>query len=500
MEQKKAFFYSCNYYLIPGDIDFDKFLKKYKNGAEFEYEKLVQNKCLAPYFVSEEIVKEKLVLSGKVYPAEVFVCARKEYNDKLRKIVAKHCEGCPNFSFVDETEESLNGHHEEISLNNFCFVRDASEREFQGDYVNYNDKMDCFCDEFKENLQQIEDLLDKNKIKNVYNFFANNFNSWLGIKCLNYYGCFNFYVGKHKKGKYYLYFTSLFDQRLAMVARSLLYKIKQMGLDETWDIKDYIPQGFIPKQAIKPKHVNFEILEYEHKYIKITLPCKDEDKAMNMILWLMGTIGENRFKSICEGYDLQPKIKDSKKTEDLISEMNSILESIPETLQSSLPVVVMPRVHDEKLVGIRTYYSSEIMQFMDEIKDDDRSNIFWGTHYFTAENELPLFRATFKLKNKLNFEDISKLYADEDVSEILQTPKYIADKYSGALAGFDACEDKVIIYGMAYNLAELKRTFSYLSPICEAYGAELDIFTHSQENGGKYKVSYEMKKIQNGKK
>ena len=70
------------------------------------------------------------MIDGLVYPAQVVLFSRKEYNDKLREIVKKHCGGCPNFSSVDETDESLEGHHEEISLDDVCFVREASENEF----------------------------------------------------------------------------------------------------------------------------------------------------------------------------------------------------------------------------------------------------------------------------------------------------------------------------------------------------------------------------------
>ena len=246
----------------------------------------------------------------------------------------------------------------------------------------------------------------------------NIFSEWLGIRYLK------FFVGKHKNGKYYFYCTGLFDQRIALILRSLFYKLNKMEMAETLDMKDYIPKGFIPKEAIKPKCVDFDVLDFEHKYIKITLPGKNEEKAMNMVLWLMGTLGEDRFKSVCEGFELFPKIYDSKKAEVLIEEMNKIIDELPKSLIAVPQTVIMPKMHDNgNLVGVRTYI----------------------------------------------------------------------------MAGFEVCEDKVFIFGLAYSLPELKRSFSYLSPICENYNAILEIFTRSGENGGKFLAGYEMKKIEDEK-
>ena len=494
MEKRNAFFYENNYYLLPENCKFADFEKSLKKSNEGEFEKLVQKKCLAPNFVKEEIQKEKLVIDGLVYPAQVVLFSRKEYNDKLREIVKKHCGGCPNFSSVDETDKSLEGHHEEISLDDVCFVREASENEFEGDFVNYNDRINGFCEEFKDNTKLCEELLDKKKEKNVRIFLINIFSEWLGIRYLK------FFVGKHKNGKYYFYCTSLFDQRLALILRSFFYKLNKMEMAETWDMKDYIPEGFIPKEAIKPKCVDFEVLDFEHKYIKITLPGKNEEKAMNMVLWLMGTLGEDRFKSVCEGFELLPKIYDSRKAEVLIEEMNKIIDELPKSLIAVPPTVIMLKMHDNgNLVGVRTYCSSEIMQFMDDEENGERSDEFWDTHYLTNENEFPLFKATFFLKDKLDLNQVDKLYEDKNVDPILQTSKYLMNNLSGIMAGFEVCEDKVFIFGLAYSLPELKRSFSYLSPICENYNATLEIFTHSGEIGGKFLANYEMKKLEDEK-
>ena len=129
---EKAFFYQNEYYLLPEDCtDTESLLWRHGDGKPFTVTMLCERKCMAPYFTSKakKTVKLKLGRESVLYPCEVEILTQKEYNARLRVLVREKCEGCPNFGSLDETDASLEGHHEEISLDGVCFYRAAAESD-----------------------------------------------------------------------------------------------------------------------------------------------------------------------------------------------------------------------------------------------------------------------------------------------------------------------------------------------------------------------------------
>lgn len=82
--------------------------------------------CMAPYFLTgyrDQPVRVAISDPADVYPAVVERLTQAEYNARLRRMVEGFCPGCASFGALTEDDASLNGHHEEISLDGVCFFR-----------------------------------------------------------------------------------------------------------------------------------------------------------------------------------------------------------------------------------------------------------------------------------------------------------------------------------------------------------------------------------------
>lgn len=107
--------------------------------------------CMAPYFLTGYRDKPVSVVindPGDVYPTQVERMSQEEYNARLRTVIEGYCEGCLGYKPLTPRVQSLNGHHEEISLNGVCFYRYESKpspRSFRhnlqwlgGGFMRYN--------------------------------------------------------------------------------------------------------------------------------------------------------------------------------------------------------------------------------------------------------------------------------------------------------------------------------------------------------------------------
>ena len=113
-------YYQNHYYALTGGT-----LEELINVTNTKVQRLTEKKCITPYFISEYSVEDDLLITEpeKAVPLILELMPEKEYNDRLRKILPEYCEGCRNFKPLTPRDSSLNGHHEEISLNRVCFYR-----------------------------------------------------------------------------------------------------------------------------------------------------------------------------------------------------------------------------------------------------------------------------------------------------------------------------------------------------------------------------------------
>lgn len=82
--------------------------------------------CMAPYFISgyrDDPITVTINNPDDIYPTQAERLTQEEYNTRLRKLVESYCPGCLGYKPLSPKVQSLNGHHEEISLNGVCFFR-----------------------------------------------------------------------------------------------------------------------------------------------------------------------------------------------------------------------------------------------------------------------------------------------------------------------------------------------------------------------------------------
>lgn len=85
-----------------------------------------KGESIAPYFLSgyhDAPVEITISCLDDLIPVDVYVMDQDTYNARLRELINSYCPGCKRFKPLTNRVQSLNGHHEEISLDGVCFFR-----------------------------------------------------------------------------------------------------------------------------------------------------------------------------------------------------------------------------------------------------------------------------------------------------------------------------------------------------------------------------------------
>ena len=118
--------------------------------------------CIAPYFISEYLKEPETVIfeyPEEVYPVQIELLTQKEYNDRLREQVTKHCEGCRGFGSLNKNDSSLAGHFDEITLDGFCPYR-WETRNSPRSFVNELESFGFFWGRYGYASKNADSLMD----------------------------------------------------------------------------------------------------------------------------------------------------------------------------------------------------------------------------------------------------------------------------------------------------------------------------------------------------
>ena len=118
-ESFRTYLHTCGY---PVTLPLTPLLEnnRIRHGAE------LRGECMAPCFLTDgrnDPVPFTIRTPDEVYPVQVERMTTAEYNARLREVVRAYCPGCGGYSPIDDSDDSLQGHHREISLNSVCFYR-----------------------------------------------------------------------------------------------------------------------------------------------------------------------------------------------------------------------------------------------------------------------------------------------------------------------------------------------------------------------------------------
>ena len=119
----KAVFYKYKYYVFPDGID----ITQVADGTVINAKRLKEERCMAPDFIYESIEEESVEIESArlLFPVTVNLYTGKEYDAILSEQVDRVCHGCSRFD--DNGDESLDGHHREISLSGVCYEKETDD-------------------------------------------------------------------------------------------------------------------------------------------------------------------------------------------------------------------------------------------------------------------------------------------------------------------------------------------------------------------------------------
>lgn len=136
-----AIYYSDLYLLLPEEYpDYESFMA-YLNQAQFPLDlkmvvlredhkvtcwNIVKGVSIAPYFLTGYHDKPSVVRfqsKDGIFPVQVELLDQDAYNTRLREVINGYCPGCKRFKPLSNRVQSLNGHHQEITLDGVCFYR-----------------------------------------------------------------------------------------------------------------------------------------------------------------------------------------------------------------------------------------------------------------------------------------------------------------------------------------------------------------------------------------
>lgn len=243
----KAFFYDYKYYLLPDGCESVGEVKKLKST---EVRRLKEEGCMAPDFIYDSIATEFLVIedSRRVFPAEINLYEKREYDALLLKQVKKRCPGCRRYT--DDGTDELNGHHKEMSLSGACYLRE-NESEENGDFAYPLGRYAVgFWEIIAEKANELASLTDKGDqkaINKLVNKILEKFFLPLDIFCGVENGQYCLCMSSHEYG-----FSGM-RAIVAMLAETASRKGSAMEA-VGWKVYPYFPKG-VYAPSLRPDYV-----------------------------------------------------------------------------------------------------------------------------------------------------------------------------------------------------------------------------------------------------
>ena len=492
-EKRSAFLYEGRYYLLPDEAgSVAELMEKFGRGEPCICRELLSDKCMAPYFVMEHSRRQKLRLKHSlVFPVDVWVLSHEEYNERLRNLVEEHCPSCPHYHKTTSDARSLDGYHEEISLNRVCFMREHWEQqsvETARDYPRVNEWVQEFNKLFP--TLELEKKLDEGQLEQAREIFEENLGNYVV------YALPPYLMGRKEEGGYYIYFTTFFNAGdglfMEYVCREMMKRQGKRG----WDIRNYIPRGLYAAESEKPDGFVCEVLEYDHKFLDLTVCCANGQSMTGAYLWLCGLLGEDRLRNAAINYGVSGgELPGIRPPEELEAVVDACLEGLSQENIQVPPVEWIPYMEEgsQEMTGVtqdRCYNWHRVL--LDSLAGEKCEMEPWEQDDILSELNMPLAVLTLPIPGE----------------STADSPAF--RKAGGAMVAFmDALAEtnlaKVVFQLNSYRVMQLgflvfnHTDFLYkvreLSPIFGDYFAKLDVFTASGKHGGHYAVSFDMPRL-----
>lgn len=509
--KKQAFFYKNRYYLLPEGIsDTSELVAAYGSKPAFPVTELIEKKCLAPYFVMEHTKQKtlKLAKNHPIFPCEVELLTMEEYNDRLRAMVPETCKGCPYFGSVDETDESLDGHHEEIALDGVCFVRNKAKNGHKSrDFLYFDEWMKTFIKRFDS--QDYARLIDEGRIEEATERFYGEL-SYTAFERIP-----PIFFTRTPEGKYALYCTAFLEQQDSLIMEYLFSRLEKKYKKDNWIFKNYIPKGYMPEGAKQPLGMTVETVDGPVPYLSVTVYTEPGGETP-AYLWMCGTYGEIDLLTTCPSLRILPMQEGDALPEDVFSpdEFGEYVNATFSAINPGKDNVINPPPH--VLIGSNEELDEEAPDMEDQI--DRKAYLFslradqlmnsviqplrlgvtpenpWEAESIQAELGLPMARFVFPMPTDrlslLNTPEMETYHAS--IGEFFHA---LNDRGLFKIFGQIMGNGQLEIAGYVMNLTRFLYEVRRNSPIFAVYPGELYMYTESHKNGGHYRLGYDMKRL-----
>lgn len=474
-ERVKAFFVDYKYYLFPEDCFT---LDDVTNKGIFTAKRLKEENCMAPDFIYESVAEEEVVIesASRVFEVEVTLRSAEEYDGILSRHVNRVCPGCSNYT--DDGDESLNGHHREMSLDGTCYLRQGKD-----DFWSFSQCVGYFWYRISNELNRLAACIDKGDQKKL--------NKILNTELCRFCPPFRFY-GTVSEGKYTLCIST--DMAMGMQSAVVLFaqiggheksEMSQMG----WQVIPGFPKeiytykgkldGSTRLAAVEPAEQpnRLYIKIYHAKGDKLSAK-KQEAIVQNVRDYLCAALGENVVAAILSGFVFTA----DKAAKGPLSDVVGAFERKSETVREDMGVVPYPMpvfysVNRENGGTTRMFpYKDQILEgstvapelsflFPEECETEKP---IWLRLYSYAYLYIPLHADG----QENAFETLGWYLANSDlVPQPLRDPEN--NLYSAAQCGVAFGEEGFFFEQIVYDEKRFFRHLRILAPVLRSYRAKV---------------------------
>ncbi len=504
--KQSGFFYAGRYFLLPSDCaDFDTFRQTHLNEQPFPVTELLEKKCLAPYFVLEHAKQKTIRLkhTAEVFPCEVETMSMQEYNLRLRRVIPEHCKDCPNFGGIDETDASLDGHHEEITLNNICFIRPQAETDANC-YLPVNAWIKNFVSAFPH--LGLKEKIDSGNLKDAEQVFADALAEY-AFDCIP-----PLWLSRSDTGKYRLICTTYTNTADRLMIEYLCDELKKSH-QKDWNFFHYIPQGVWVPEAKEPLGFRYEQLENIHPSAVLTVFCEPESESA-AYLWLAGLCGEDlllnafqtiRIETVPPSGELLPPQELPKIVEKLCKKIPkrkrlvpavNILFCCPEP-----PEGTAPENEEAFFYANGRFCSTRCFEyqwrFVEPIQDGKKPENIRDNGLTVGLHFLPIAQISF---SPLPISSLNQLGNSPEYERLIKRVSGLFEFLSkkGVVKVFSQSFDtkSFDVFLLVTNLTEFLYSLHRFAPLFAECPAELFLYTDTGTDGGHYRLNFDMELLE----
>ncbi|MBQ9993380.1 MAG: hypothetical protein IJP17_01545 [Clostridia bacterium] len=497
--ERPAFLYKGEYYLLPdGYSAVDEFCREIaqfisevsddgddsNNAIEVYVEHLAIKKSLPPYFVDSNIERQTLAIDTPelIYPTQVHILSREEYDARLLEMVKERCVGCARYG--DDGDDSLDGHHEEMTIDGVCFTRREEGEESYNLLGGLNYCFKLFCDKKDE----LESLIDAGKLGDASNEIAEILSHMMPPLPV--------VLTAKLGGRYICCFSGVLNNMMSIVLGYLCDQLNRRDIGG-WLFIPYIPEGFASlceREFIAPE-INYQVRVEARRYINLQIfsPGEDFGDFVPRFIALCDAIGENVLANSAVGIEwVNEPLSETHDIAELKRDANDIVSP---ALSSGIDLFVPPIVHFNQYDGDKNLVcmAATKYDYMTSLLSSNPELLFGGVRMLRPLNIWvgELFLDKYELMEK---EKIDARFAAERVSASVSALLLDMEE-SGSIyhIGQMITTEHARFHFMIMQKDAALMRICALSPMLSGCGATLRVMR--PDSTTEYEVGFEMRVI-----